>query len=69
MASLTETRIVCIFFPQPLPMHEHINIVPFDHYALDREVQHDRAKYREITLSFFSHPLKLVAWHHERCQI
>jgi len=58
MASLTETRIVRIFFPQPLPMHEHIDVVPFDHNAFDREVQRDGTKRLEIALSLFPQPVK-----------
>lgn len=69
MASLTEARIVRIFFPQPLPMHEDIDIVPFDHNAFDREVQRDGTKSLEIALGSFSQPVKLVNRHHERGQI
>ena len=69
MASLTEARILRIFFPQPLPMHEYINIVPFDHDALDCEVQRNAAKRFEIALGLVPQPVKLFNRHHERGQI
>ena len=69
LTSLTEARIVRIFFPQPLPMQEHIDIFPFDHNALDGEVQRDDTKCLEIALGFFPQPVKLVDLHHERGQI
>ena len=69
LTSLTEARIVRIFFPQPLPMQEHIDIVPFDHNALDGEVQRDGTKCLEIALGFFPQPVKLVNRHHELGQI
>ena len=50
-------------------MHEHIDIVPFDHNALDREVQRDGTKCLEIALGLFPQPVKLVNRHHERGQI
>ena len=49
-------------------MHEHIDIVPFDHNALDREVQRDVAKGIEIALGLFPQPVKLLDRHHERSQ-
>ena len=60
LASLTETRIVRIFFPQPLPMHEHIDVVPFDHDALDRKIQRDGTKCLEVALGFF--PAERSSW-------
>jgi hypothetical protein len=69
MASLTETWIVCIFFPQPLPMHKDIDVVPIDHNALNRKVHRDSAKRFEIALRFFPQSVKMVDWHHERGQI
>ena len=53
MATLPESWIVRIFFPQPLPMHKDIDVVPFDHDAFNRKVQHDGSKRLEISLGFF----------------
>src|SRR5512140_217918 len=69
MAALTEPRIVRIFFPQTLPMHEYIDVVPIDHNALNRKVQRDGAERLEIALRLFPQPIKLVDRHHERGQI
>src|SRR5205085_9856392 len=65
MAPLPESWIVLIFFPQHLPMHKNIDIVPFDHDAFNCKVQRDGSKRLEISLGFFLQQLELINRHHE----
>jgi len=47
-------------------MYEHIDIVPFDHNALDCKIQRDGTKCLKIALGFFPQSIKLLTRYHER---
>jgi hypothetical protein len=65
MASLADSRIVGIFFPQSLPMHIDIDVVAFNHDPLNPELKGDVLERLEITFSFTLQSLKRLRRHHE----